>query len=83
MEREVLTPDRPRWPTFIEGLESWLSECGCGPMRGEPTHKHAANHHGRAGMSADNNSQRIEVTQAQSIALPPIACPHCGQPPSP
>ena len=23
---EILTPDSPRWETFIEGLESWLSE---------------------------------------------------------
>jgi Protein of unknown function (DUF2695) len=37
-KREILTPDSPRWETFIEGLESWLSECGCDPD-GEHVHR--------------------------------------------
>jgi len=36
---EILTPDSPRWGTFIEGLESWLSECGCDGDSGEHVHR--------------------------------------------
>ena len=38
-KREILTPDSPRWGTFIEGLDNWLSECGCDGDSGEHVHR--------------------------------------------
>lgn len=40
-KREIPTPDSPRWATFIEELESCLSECGCDGDSPEHVHRYS------------------------------------------
>jgi hypothetical protein len=40
-EAEVLRPGSPRWPQFIEQLESMIALHGCDGARGETVHRRA------------------------------------------
>jgi hypothetical protein len=58
---EVLTPDSLRWEMFIEGLESWLSECGCDGDSGEHVHRRAkAVMHKMGGINIDASLNYFE-----------------------